>query len=102
MEELTAREFTRHKIRRRPAMCRSLLAGRPVHTEIEWYRQGPLLGVVIHDEVDDDWAFAALAKPTNEYLAFHLGVYFPSIEAARAALEKALQTPPAEALRTAG
>jgi hypothetical protein len=102
MKEITAKEFNHHKIGRRVTPV-SRLIGRPAHTEIEWYRQGALLGAVILDNIDNDWSFVALAKPANEYIMFDLGVSFSSIEAARAALEKALQIPPVEAtLRAAG
>jgi len=101
IEEITACEFNHHKIGRRITPV-SRMIGRPAHTEVEWYRQGVLLGSVILDNIDNDWSFVALAKPANEYVAFDLGTSFPSIEAARAALEKALQAPPAEALRAAG
>jgi hypothetical protein len=99
MEEITAREFNRHKIGRRVTPV-SLMIGRPAHTEVEWYRQGVLLGTVILDNIDNDW-FVALAKPADEYTSFDLGHSFPFIKDARAALAKALQTPPAEALREA-
>jgi hypothetical protein len=100
MEEITAIEFNRHKIGWR--MPASLLIGQPAHTEIAWYRQGPLFGALHLDNIDNDWSFVALARPANEYVAFDLGVSFSSIEAARTALKKALQIPPAEALREAG
>jgi hypothetical protein len=100
VEEITASEFNRHKIGRRITPA-SQMIGRPVHTEIEWYRQRILLGIVILDNVDNDWSFVALAKPANEYTVFDLGHSFSSIKIARAALAKALQTTPAEALRTA-
>jgi hypothetical protein len=101
MEEITAKDFNRRKIGRRITPV-SRMIGRPAHTEVEWYSQGVLLGAIILDNIDGDWSFVALAKPANEYVMFDLGVSFSSIESARAALEKALQTPPAEALRTAG
>ena len=101
MKEITAIEFNRHKIGRRITPV-SQMIGRPAHTEIEWYRQGPLLGAIIFDNIDNDWSFVALAKPATEYVAFDLGVSLPCIEGARAALEKALQTPPTTAMRSAG
>jgi hypothetical protein len=100
MEEITALEFNRRRIGRRVTPV-SLMIGRPAHTEVEWHRKGILLGTVILDNIDNDWSFVALAKPTNEYTVFDLRTSFPSIEAARAALATALQTPPAKALREA-
>ena len=100
MEEITAREFNRHNIGQRVTPA-SQMIGRPVHTEIEWYRHGILLGIVILDNIDNDWSFVALAKPADRYTVFDLGHSFSSIETARTALAKALQTTPAEALRTA-
>jgi hypothetical protein len=92
MKQITTDEFNQHKIGRR-------ITPIPFCTEVEWYRQGVLLGIVILDDIDNDWSFVALAKPAAEYIAFDLGHSFSCIEAARAALEKALQTSPAEALR---
>jgi hypothetical protein len=100
MEEITAIEFNRHKTGRRITPA-SFLIGQPAHTEIAWYRQGPLLGALRLDNIDNDWSFVALGKPANEYVAFDLGVSFSSMEAVRTALEKALQIPPAEVLRAA-
>jgi hypothetical protein len=92
MKQISAREFNHHPIGRRitpVSFC----------TEVEWYRQGILLGIVILDDIDNDWTFVALAKPADKYIVFDLGHSFSCIDAARAALEKALQTSPAEALR---
>lgn len=68
-------------------------------TEKRWYKHDTLLGIVLIDNVDNDWSFVALAPDARKphgcaFRAFDVGTSFERIEQAEAALDAALATGP--------
>jgi len=61
---------------------------RPYTTEKAWYRHENLLGVVLLDNIDNDWSFVALSKQEGSYKAFDVETSFPTQEEATAALQR--------------
>ena len=63
-------------------------------TEKAWYRHDNLLGVVLLDNIDNDWSFVALSKQEGSYKAYEVETSFPTQEEATAALERAVARGP--------
>jgi len=66
----------------------------PFTTEKAWYRQGDLLGVVLLDNIDNDWSYVALSKQGGSYKAFEVETSFQTQEQATAALQETLDRGP--------
>ncbi|PWT76439.1 MAG: hypothetical protein C5B60_04120 [Chloroflexi bacterium] len=72
----------------------------PYTTEKAWYRydhpvSGILLGIVLFDNVDNDWSYVAQSrKPGDTYKAFEVETSFPTQEDATAALQETLERGP--------
>jgi hypothetical protein len=87
MQEISEDDFERFDIASNPPLG--------LTTERAWFQCGPLLGIVLIDNVDRDWSFVALSRtlPETQYRAFDVGTSYASQEEATEALAKALESP---------
>lgn len=83
MIEITRAEFYQHSV---------INMNLPVTTEKRWFKHDKLLGVVVLDNVDNDWGWAALAEADDgKWRAFDVGHSLTSAGAATKALDAVLQ-----------
>jgi hypothetical protein len=83
MIEISQIEFDQH-----PVLNMRL----PTVTEKRWFKHEGLLGIVLLDNVDNDWAWVALAEADDgKWRAFDVGHSLTSADVAAQALDAALQ-----------
>jgi hypothetical protein len=68
-------------------------------TEKAWYVHDTLLGIILLDNVDNDWSFVSLAADPRRpqgmlYRAFDVGVNYKTFDKAYTALKRALAAGP--------
>jgi hypothetical protein len=86
MQAITLQEFNTYPLGNYP---RSSLG---ITTEMLWFKHESMLGIVLLDNVDNDWSFVALSRHDDgKYYAFDVGVSKPDTKAAVAALKTVLE-----------
>jgi hypothetical protein len=63
--------------------------GSPLVTEKRWFKCGDKLGIIMLDNIDNDWLFVAMSNTSGTWRGFDLGFSYPTADEALTALMKA-------------